>query len=75
MRVETRKGRPTPVIAKALVRTDREPFTTFAAARGRWAVDDAYRYPGAIQYFGPEEVSASISRTLELERPVAGMTS
>jgi pyrophosphate--fructose-6-phosphate 1-phosphotransferase len=74
MRIETRKGRQTPVIAKALVRTDREPFATFAAARDRWAIDDAYRYPGAIQYFGPGEISAAVTRTLELERPVAGIT-
>lgn len=68
MQMETRKGRPTPVIAKALVRTDAEPFLSFAAEREGWEVEDAYLFPGAIQYFGPAEVSESRTRTLALER-------
>lgn len=67
MQIETRKGKPTPVIAKALVRTDAEPFTSFAAQRGGWEVEDAYLFPGAIQYFGPAEVSEARTRTLALE--------
>ncbi len=67
MRVETRKGRRVPVIGKALVRLDAEPFSTFAAERPRWALDDAYRYPGAIQYFGPPAVRATPPLTLQLE--------
>jgi pyrophosphate--fructose-6-phosphate 1-phosphotransferase len=67
MQIETRKGRPEPVIAKALVSTDAEPFLTFAAHRDRWAMEDAYRYPGAIQYFGPPEVCDRLTRTLVLE--------
>ena len=68
MRMELRKGRPTAVIEKALVRLDGEPFRAFAAARARWAVEDEYRYPGAIQYFGPSAVSSTITETLRLER-------
>ncbi len=68
MRVEQRRGRPTEVIEKALVRLDGAPFRAFAAARGRWAVEDEYRYPGAIQYFGPATVSSTITETLRLER-------
>jgi pyrophosphate--fructose-6-phosphate 1-phosphotransferase len=67
MQMEMRKGKPTPVIAKALVLTDREPFLTFAAARERWAAADEYLYPGAIQYFGPEEVCSRPSVSLRLE--------
>jgi pyrophosphate--fructose-6-phosphate 1-phosphotransferase len=67
MQIETRKGRPTPVIGKALVRTDAEPFRTFAGARADWAVEDSYLYPGAIQYFGPEEVSGRPPLSLRLE--------
>ena len=67
MQMETRKGRRAPVIAKALVRLDGAPFRAFAAARDRWAAEDAYRYPGAIQYFGPPEVANGVTETLRLE--------
>ncbi len=68
MRLETRQGRRVPVIAKALVHTDAEPFRTFAAQRERWAIEDAFRYPGPIQYFGPAEVTSAPTLTLQLER-------
>ena len=68
MQIETRGGRPTPVIGKALVRTDRDPFLTFARERESWVIDDAYLFPGAIQYFGPPEVSSRPTLTLLLER-------
>jgi pyrophosphate--fructose-6-phosphate 1-phosphotransferase len=71
MQMETRKGRREPVIGKALVRLDSAPFVAFAGERERWALGDEYRYPGAIQYFGPAEVSGTVSQTLRLERPVA----
>jgi pyrophosphate--fructose-6-phosphate 1-phosphotransferase len=67
LQIEMRKGSPTPVIGKALVRTDAEPFLGFAAARERWAVEDDYLYPGAIQYFGPEDVCGLPPRSLMLE--------
>lgn len=67
MQIETRKGRPTPVIAKALVDLEGPPFRTFAAARDAWAFDDAYLYPGAIQYFGPAEVCDAPPVTLRIE--------
>jgi pyrophosphate--fructose-6-phosphate 1-phosphotransferase len=67
MQMEMRKGRLTPVIGKALVRTDEEPFLTFAAARDRWAAADEYLYPGAIQYFGPDQVCGRPSVSLQLE--------
>jgi pyrophosphate--fructose-6-phosphate 1-phosphotransferase len=68
MRMETRKGRRAPVIAKALVDLDGAPFRHFAARRESWAIEDDYRYPGAIQYFGPPEVSGAVTHTLRLER-------
>lgn len=67
MRMETRKGRPTPVIAKALVDLDGAPFKQFARYREVWKNEDAYVYPGPIQYFGPEEVTARTTETLQLE--------
>jgi pyrophosphate--fructose-6-phosphate 1-phosphotransferase len=67
MQIEQRKGKPTPVIGKALVRTDGAPFREFAARREQWAVEDAYLYPGALQYFGPAEVCSRPTSTLLLE--------
>jgi pyrophosphate--fructose-6-phosphate 1-phosphotransferase len=67
MQMEIRKGKLTPVIGKALVRTDREPFLSFAAMRDRWAIEDEYLYPGAVQYFGPAHVCGSPTRSLLLE--------
>ncbi len=68
LHLEERKGKPTPVIAKALVDLEGAPFRTFAAARARWALEDGYRYPGAIQYFGPSDVRDRPTETLRLER-------
>jgi pyrophosphate--fructose-6-phosphate 1-phosphotransferase len=67
MRLEQRHGRQTPVVAKALVCLDGAPFRHLAAERERWAIEDAYVYPGAIQYFGPPEVCNAPTRTLALE--------
>jgi len=68
MRMETRKGKPTPVIAKALVDLDGRPFGEFAAQRGEWKREDCFVYPGPIQYFGPPEVTGRTTVTLQLER-------
>jgi pyrophosphate--fructose-6-phosphate 1-phosphotransferase len=67
LQMGTRKGRPTPVIGKALVKTDQEPFRSYANARERWATEDDYLFPGAIQYFGPEEISGRPAHGLLLE--------
>ena len=67
MQTETRDGKAVPVIAKALVKTDAEPFLTFAADRSACEIEDAFLYPGPVQYFGPLEVSDRLTRTLMLE--------
>ena len=67
MQIEMRKGKPTPVIAKALVDLEGAPFTEFAENRESWAVEDRYRYPGPIQYFGPDEIADATTWTLRLE--------
>jgi pyrophosphate--fructose-6-phosphate 1-phosphotransferase len=67
MQMEMRKGELTPVIGKALVNTGGEPFSSFAAARVRWATADDYLYPGAVQYFGPTEVCGRPTLSLLLE--------
>ena len=67
MTMEKRKGKMTPVIEKALVDTGGKPFKTFAQQRDRWAKESDYRFPGAIQYFGPSEIADQPTLTLQLE--------
>ncbi len=68
MNMERRHGHDKPVIRKALVELDGAPFKYFAAHRDEWAVETAFTYPGAIQYFGPSEVCDLTTRTLALEQ-------
>jgi pyrophosphate--fructose-6-phosphate 1-phosphotransferase len=68
MQIEERKGKPTPVIAKALVQTEGAPFRRFAARRKEWEMGDDYVYPGPIQYFGPPELCGALTMTLLLEQ-------
>ena len=68
MNIERRHGEDKPVIRKALVELDGKPFKYFEANRDKWAVETAYTYPGAIQYYGPTEVCDLTTRTLALEK-------
>lgn len=68
MNMERRHGHDKPVIRKALVELDGKPFKYFAANRDVWAVETAYTFPGAIQYYGPTEVCDLTTRTLALEK-------
>ncbi|HEY3417093.1 MAG TPA: diphosphate--fructose-6-phosphate 1-phosphotransferase [Armatimonadota bacterium] len=70
LNMEMRKGKPTPVIKKALVELDDAPFKFFLANRDAWAVEDAYLFPGPIQYFGPASVCDTPTKTLALEKGV-----
>jgi pyrophosphate--fructose-6-phosphate 1-phosphotransferase len=67
MGIETRKGKPVPVISKALVDLSGAPFNAFDEGRGTWGVEDAYVYPGPIQYFGPDDIAGRTTETLQLE--------
>jgi pyrophosphate--fructose-6-phosphate 1-phosphotransferase len=67
MNIERRHGADKPVIKKALVELNGKPFKAFAKQRAAWAVEDAYLFPGAIQYWGPAEVADQITDTLALE--------
>ena len=68
MNMERRHGQDKPVIRKALVELEGAPFKYFEAHRDVWAVETAYTYPGAIQYYGPTEVCDLTTRTLALEK-------
>ena len=71
LNMEQRKGKPTPVIKKALVETKGNPFKFFASQRDKWAIEDCFTYPGSIQYFGPSEVCDLPTKTLILEKKTA----
>jgi pyrophosphate--fructose-6-phosphate 1-phosphotransferase len=68
MNIERRHGEDKPVIQKALVKLDGEPFIELQRNRAKWASETSYVYPGPIQYFGPSEVCDQITKTLELEK-------
>lgn len=67
MNMEKRHGEMKPVIKKALVDLAGAPFTYFAKRRDTWAVETSFIFPGAIQYYGPNEVCDTVTRTLQLE--------
>ncbi|MGC9311435.1 MAG: diphosphate--fructose-6-phosphate 1-phosphotransferase [Sediminispirochaetaceae bacterium] len=68
MNLEMRHGRMKPVIRKALVELDGVPFKTYASKRDAWAIRTSYAYPGAIQYFGPDEVCNQPAVSIQLEQ-------
>lgn len=67
MNMEMRHGKMKPVIRKALVELDGAPFLAFSAKREEWALKTSYAFPGAIQYYGPDEVCNRPSLSLALE--------
>ena len=68
MNLEQRHGSKKPVIKKALVALNGEPFKAFEKERQTWAVETCFLYPGSIQYFGPPEVCDQPTKTLKLEQ-------
>ena len=68
MNMERRNGEMKPVIRKALVELDGEPFKAFVAMRDEWARKTCYVYPGPIQYWVPTEVCDKPTMTLALEQ-------
>ena len=68
MNMERRNGEDKPVIKKALVELDGAPFKSFEAHREEWATETCFKYPGAIQYYGPAEVCDITTVTLALEQ-------
>jgi pyrophosphate--fructose-6-phosphate 1-phosphotransferase len=53
MGIERRHGANKPVISKALVDLNGGMFKAYEAVRDLWAVVDAYKSPGPIQFQGP----------------------
>lgn len=68
MNMEKRHGEFKPVIQKALVKLDGPVFKKLEINRENWALNDEYKFPGAIQYFGPSSVCDITTVTIQLER-------
>ncbi|NGX32892.1 MAG: Pyrophosphate--fructose 6-phosphate 1-phosphotransferase [Candidatus Anoxychlamydiales bacterium] len=66
MNLELRHAKKKPVIKKALVEADSKAFKYLKENREKWAIEDLYTYPGAIQYFGDKEITDSVPISLKL---------
>ncbi len=64
MHLEMRLGTEKPVIEKALVDLEKGAYTRFARARKSWEMEDHYRYPGPIQFFGEPEITDAVPLSL-----------
>lgn len=68
MAPEERKGKKCLVIQKTLVDLKGRPYLSLLGKRAQWASQDAYQYPGPIQYSGPSEVTEGRPLTLHENR-------
>ena len=57
MDLEERKGKLKPVIQKTLVDLKSRAYLEYKAKKDAWALNDAYRFPGPIQFEGGKELS------------------
>jgi diphosphate-dependent phosphofructokinase len=64
LHLEKRGGVLQPVIRKALVDLKGKPFQLFCKEREKWAREDAFLFPGPMQFFGPPELTESVPRIL-----------
>lgn len=64
MHFEMRSGKEKAVIAKALVDLQSPAYLSFVQKRAGWKINDDYRMPGPIQFFGPSELTDSAPLTL-----------
>lgn len=67
LNMEIRKNKKKPVIEKALVDLNGKIFKYFDSHREKWEVEDAYVFPGPIQFFGDRELTDRKSISLSLE--------
>lgn len=70
MHLEERHGKQKPVIKKALVDLQGIPFQFFDSQRGEWELNDHYRFPGPITFFGPSHLCDETTITLKLETKI-----
>lgn len=67
--VEMRKGKEEFVIEKSLVELESPSFRVFAQNRDKWAEEDLFSSPGAIQYWGPISKQIPIIVALDQDYP------
>jgi pyrophosphate--fructose-6-phosphate 1-phosphotransferase len=67
MNLEMRKGKMKPVIQKALVNLEGKAFQLFSRKRHHWMIEDNYRFPGPIQFFGDKALTDTVPVTLTQE--------
>lgn len=67
MNVEIRKGKERPVIQKALVDLNGKPFAYFKKVRHSWALEECYRFPGPMQFFGDAALTDQVPMTMQME--------
>lgn len=60
LHLEERKGKLQLVIEKALVYLDSPAFQAFRVEREKWILEDSYRTPGPIQFYGENADSKPI---------------
>lgn len=60
MHMELRKGKLKPVIQKALVDLNGKAFNYFKQHQDSWASQDAYLFPGPIQFSGDPQLTDSL---------------
>ncbi|KAL0234677.1 hypothetical protein PCE1_001713 [Barthelona sp. PCE] len=65
MGMERRHGHMVPVITKALVELDGPVFAKLEQVRESWIVNDMYRSPGPIQFYGDIEPSYNVMLNAE----------
>jgi pyrophosphate--fructose-6-phosphate 1-phosphotransferase len=66
---EMRKGKEEFVIEKSLVELESPSFRVFAQNRDKWAEEDLFSSPGAIQYWGPISKQIPIIVALDQDYP------
>jgi pyrophosphate--fructose-6-phosphate 1-phosphotransferase len=68
LNMERRNGEMKPVIKKALVDLNGNPFKEFAANREKWCKETCFVSPGPLQFYGPAEICDRTTITLKLEQ-------
>ncbi len=66
---EMRKGKEEFVIEKSLVELSSPSFRAYAQNRDKWAGEDCFSSPGAIQYWGPTSKQVPIIVALDQDYP------
>jgi pyrophosphate--fructose-6-phosphate 1-phosphotransferase len=66
MHLEKRGDKMKPVIQKALVDLKGKAFLHFQSVRESWAAEDAFRFPGPIQFFGDPLLTDALPLSLTI---------